>query len=289
MQPRAVGRAISPVVGTALLLAIVVVLGAFAFGAVAFGVSDRLVQPTQADLQAQEDPWGGQGSAVTVTHRGGETIETDDVVVRAIEAGVEQPLSAFTTKETLTAGDRVTIHASEIGVTSDGDRIVVQWQRGGSSTTLASATVAGGSPTVTQTGTPIPTATPTSTPSPTPTSTPSPTASPTPTHSPHCNEDDHDRGHGNDCDGHDEDNPGTRPVLPPNDGGDDGEDECDSEDSETPTQTASPDEATDGCCSADGDHDRGHGNDCDGHDEDNPGNGGGPIPLFGGLLEWAGL
>lgn len=54
-------------------------------------------------------------------------------------------------------------------------------------------------------------------------------------------DEDDNRGHGNDSDGHDEDNPGR------GDGQDDDDDEDDN---------------------------RGHGNDSDGHDEDNPGNGG---------------
>jgi hypothetical protein len=52
---------------------------------------------------------------------------------------------------------------------------------------------------------------------------------------------DHDRGHGNDADGVDEDNPGKSKKKP----------------------TAAKKAA--------GDHDRGHGNDSDGVDEDNPG------------------
>jgi flagellin-like protein len=269
MQSIVGDRALSPVVGTVLLLAIVVVLGAFAFGAVAFGVSDRLAQPSQADLQAQGASESATGNTVTVTHRGGETIDTDAVTVHATVAGEKRPLSAFTNQETLTAGDRVTIHASEVGADADGDRIVVRWDRAGSSVTLATASVAGGysTPTSTSARTPAPTATPTSTPTPepTPTSTPEP-----PTDTPECNDEDHDRGHGNDCDGHDEDNPGTGTVLPPDEGH--GED-CDGEETETPTVTA-PGEDGDRCCSEEGDHDRGHGNDCDGHDEDNPGNGG---------------
>jgi flagellin-like protein len=271
MQPRAVGRAISPVVGTVFLLGIVVVLGAFAFGAVAFGVSDHLVQPTHANLQAEETPERGIGSVVTVTHSGGETINTDAVTVRAMEADTSKPLSAFTAEETLTAGDRVTIHASEVGAAPDGDRIVVQWQRSGSSTVLASATVSGGSTASTPLPTPSPTPTATPTPPPTPTPSPEP-----PTGTPECNDDDHDHGHGNDCDGDDEDNPGRAPALPPGSGDGDGDgskDDCDGEDSETPTATATPGDDTDGCCSEDDDHDRGHGNDCDHDDEDNPGRG----------------
>lgn len=66
-------------------------------------------------------------------------------------------------------------------------------------------------------------------------------------------EGDHDRGHGNDADGVDEDNPGQ------GGGG--------------PNATAAL--TDDGSTDSNSDHDKGHGNNADGVDEDNPGQGGG--------------
>jgi hypothetical protein len=80
-------------------------------------------------------------------------------------------------------------------------------------------------------------------------------------------EEDANRGHGNDADHDDENNPGQGE-------GNHGTDKCgeDSSDSGSEPQL-SPDASPEASPSADGDENRGHGNDTDHDDEDNPGQG----------------
>jgi len=79
-------RGISPAVGVALMLVIVVALVA-AFGALAFGFTDELAAPAPnggftADYVPSGENNDGNGPYVNVTHLAGPSVDGDDVVVR---------------------------------------------------------------------------------------------------------------------------------------------------------------------------------------------------------------
>jgi flagellin-like protein len=193
-------RAISPVVGTALLLGIVVILGAVTAGAFTLGLADDLSDPARASTSVQttgadtSDSGGGAstegtggsndgaGQLVELTHEGGDTLSASNVVIHASESSTTTRLSAVSDTESLTAGDRVHFAPSEVGANPDGDHLVIQLRRGGGTVELGSTDTA-----AYDTG-----------------------------DGDECSDDDHDRGHGNDCDRHDEDNPGNGPGGPGN-------------------------------------------------------------------------
>jgi len=83
-------RGISPAVGVALLLAIVVTLVAV-FGSLALGFGDELSDPAPSGgfdtaYTATGEDNDGNGPYVTITHQGGPTADADDIVIKD-EAG----------------------------------------------------------------------------------------------------------------------------------------------------------------------------------------------------------
>ena len=70
-------RAVSPVVGVALLIAITVILAAV-IGGVVLGLGTGGVDTPQAQIGADLDP---DDSNVTITHNGGEPLPADHIVV----------------------------------------------------------------------------------------------------------------------------------------------------------------------------------------------------------------
>lgn len=69
-------RAVSPVIGVILMVAITVILAAV-IGTFVLGLGDSVESAPQASFGFQES-----GSDVTITHRGGETIQGSDLEVR---------------------------------------------------------------------------------------------------------------------------------------------------------------------------------------------------------------
>ena len=94
-------RAVSPVVGVALMIAITVILAAV-IGAVVLGMGTGGVNTPQAQLQAE---WDGD-DVVTITHNGGEPLPEGEV--RFVGDDNEVVL-----EETLTTGASVTISQAE--------------------------------------------------------------------------------------------------------------------------------------------------------------------------------
>lgn len=108
-------RAVSPVVGVALLIAIAVILAAV-IGAVVLGLGSGGVDTPQAQLEADFDTTNDD---VTLHHNGGDPLSADDVKVVNRDTGAE----AFLGSE-LTAGKSVTVG---LGV-SDGQEVAVVWE-----------------------------------------------------------------------------------------------------------------------------------------------------------------
>jgi hypothetical protein len=250
-------RGVSTTVGTALLLGILVVLGAIVFGGISPVVQAHLHDgaPT-ADVNAvQIDRVGpnASGDTIRVVHNGGETIDPERAYLRydnvdaapgSMEAGTGRiRLSRLSAHEELQAGDVVRVGGNDTAAEFGNASVSVIWRDTDQSYPLVEADevrrltrtgppsswewLDGGddstASTPTPTMTPIPTLTPTTTPGSTPTPAPTPTAVPI------------DGGDGGD--------------------GGDGSD------------------GGDGCGGEDEDENNGHGNDEDGCDEGNP-NGG---------------
>lgn len=117
-QPGADDRAVAPVVGIALLIAITVIL-AGVIGSVIFGLSvDPSDSPqTTLSFSAEGD------TTVELTHEGGQTLDADEIVIRY--SGNELTLDSD-----LSAGERREIIDTEDGDPdfADADQISVVWQ-----------------------------------------------------------------------------------------------------------------------------------------------------------------
>lgn len=107
-------RAVSPVVGVALLIAIAVILAAV-IGAVVLGLGSGGVETPQAQLQAD---FGGTDQ-VTLYHEGGDELPGDEVTIVNREADTEVSLG-----NDLSAGHSETVTLSH----ADDQEIAVVWQ-----------------------------------------------------------------------------------------------------------------------------------------------------------------
>ena len=94
------GRAVSPVVGVALLIAIAVILAAV-IGAVVLGLGTGGADTPQAQLQIDFD--SDDDDALLLVHNGGEPLEADRIVV-SIDGDADYEL-----EDDLTAGQSVQI------------------------------------------------------------------------------------------------------------------------------------------------------------------------------------
>ena len=101
-------RAVSPVVGVALLIAITVILAAV-IGGVVLGIGTGGAETPQAQLSADFD-----SGNVTISHNGGEPLDADEVVVLD---DTSDPTDEF---DGLTAGESTTIDV--------GNSATVIWQ-----------------------------------------------------------------------------------------------------------------------------------------------------------------
>ena len=97
-------RAVSPVIGVILMVAITVILAAV-IGTFVLGLGDQVESAPQAsfDFQETED---GDDDVLEIRHRGGDNINTDTVDVRVNGNNVEDP---FNGDEQFSAGDEITI------------------------------------------------------------------------------------------------------------------------------------------------------------------------------------
>lgn len=119
-------RAVSPVIGVILMVAITVILAAV-IGAFVLGLGDQ-VQQTSPSASFSFD-WDSGEPELTITHEGGQSIPTDQLYV--VYNGEEEE---WTNGETVRAGD-----SFSTGDPSSGDTVRVVWRSAGDgqSATLA--------------------------------------------------------------------------------------------------------------------------------------------------------
>lgn len=120
-------RAISPVVGVALLIAITVIL-ATVIGAVVLGLGPGGASAPQADAIANYSTANNQ---ITIEHRGGDPLTASNINV-SDESGNEIPLSSVNNASLsdgeLTAGESVTITDSQLPGLASGDTVTLVWE-----------------------------------------------------------------------------------------------------------------------------------------------------------------
>jgi len=126
-------RAVSPVIGVILMVAITVILAAV-IGTFVLGLGDSVESAPQASIT-----FDGDGSSLEITHRGGDGFDNDELELRG--SGVSDPPISFTDSEVTTsgsefsAGNTVTLDS---GLESDGGEINVVYTGGDSDTVIAS-------------------------------------------------------------------------------------------------------------------------------------------------------
>ena len=107
-------RAVSPVVGVALMIAITVILAAV-IGAVVLGLGTGGVDTPQAQLQAE---WNDDGNEVVITHNGGEPLPEGEVIFIVDD---EDPVGLT---QDLTTGESYEVGATE----GTHDELTVIWE-----------------------------------------------------------------------------------------------------------------------------------------------------------------
>lgn len=112
-------RAVSPVVGVALLIAITVILAAV-IGGVVLGLGTSSADAPQASLQFEYSDSDGDGTVddLTITHKGGDTLLNQEVVVR--DANGDTSLGSD-----ISAGQSVTVNSVTPNAAGE---ITVVWQ-----------------------------------------------------------------------------------------------------------------------------------------------------------------
>lgn len=117
-------RAVSPVVGVALLIAITVILAAV-IGAVVLGLGTSSADAPQASLSFEYDYDEGEDGNLTIIHQSGETLDADEVVLRGDglnETGESPDEEEIALPEDLNAGQ------SEEVAAQDDQTVSVVWQ-----------------------------------------------------------------------------------------------------------------------------------------------------------------
>lgn len=129
-------RAVSPVVGVALLIAIAVILAAI-IAAVVLGLGVGPTESPQATVSFETEADGSGGYDVTMIHDGGDALDANDVQV--VIGDDRQSLSDHGySDDAMTAGDSVTINS-----VAEGEIIRIVWEdpESDSSTLLETFTV----------------------------------------------------------------------------------------------------------------------------------------------------
>ena len=109
-------KAVSPVVGVALLIAMTVILAAV-IGAVVLGLGAGSADAPQASFSFEVDA----DNNLVATHEGGDTLNENEIVLRG-----DVDADASFTGDTLTAGESFTIDETDFDANTDTVRIV--WQ-----------------------------------------------------------------------------------------------------------------------------------------------------------------
>ena len=134
-------RAVSPVIGVILMVAITVILAAV-IGTFVLGLGDQVSDSApQASFSFDfsdtgDDGFGGNADDyVNLTHEGGETLEAADIDVSGDDGGVS--VDNDFTNDTISAGD-----TADYNQVDSGETIRVIWTNpnGGSTNTIARAT-----------------------------------------------------------------------------------------------------------------------------------------------------
>lgn len=115
-------RAVSPVVGVALLIAIAVIL-ATVIGVVVLGIGPGGANVPQAELIAD---YNTTGNTLTVTHNGGDPVPVDEVRFLD-ESGNELALSTVHSDDQLTTGQSVTVTSTDLAGIGNEEDIRVVW------------------------------------------------------------------------------------------------------------------------------------------------------------------
>lgn len=119
-------RAVSPVVGVALLIAIAVILAAV-IGAVVLGLGTTGAETPQAQLGYDYD---AGNNYIDVKHQGGEPLAADEFVV--VENGAKENLydetSDLGSDDEFTAGQTITLGDGTGSHTYGGDTVSLVWQ-----------------------------------------------------------------------------------------------------------------------------------------------------------------
>lgn len=110
-------RAVSPVVGVALLIAITVILAAV-IGGVVLGLGTSSAEAPQASLQFEFS----DNDTLAISHEGGEALASDTVEVR-LQSDNGELTDEF--DEDLSAGEQITINMDP--AVEDGDEVAVVW------------------------------------------------------------------------------------------------------------------------------------------------------------------
>lgn len=120
-------RAVSPVVGVALLIAIAVIL-AVVIGAVVLNLGPGGANAPSVDAAADYDE---TNASITITHRGGDPLNTDEIVLRD-ESGNTEPLTdqadSSLSDGKLTAGESFQVVGSELNGLNSNETVTVVWE-----------------------------------------------------------------------------------------------------------------------------------------------------------------
>ncbi len=119
-------RAVSPVVGVALLIAITVILAAV-IGGVVLGLGTGGVDTPQAQLELDVPD---DGEAIELRHNGGEPLEEDKITVGingANDYELNDDLTAGSSVEINDDGGNAVIYGDAADV-DDGDEVVILWE-----------------------------------------------------------------------------------------------------------------------------------------------------------------
>ena len=128
-------RAVSPVIGVILMVAITVILAAV-IGSFVLGLaSDVSESAPTAQISFEYD--SGEDD-VTLIHDGGSSFSNDAVSLRGPQT--DDPLDGWASNSQVRAGDSVTVSIDE----SEGDTLRVIWQGSSTSSTIARSTVPSG-------------------------------------------------------------------------------------------------------------------------------------------------
>ena len=139
-------RAVSPVIGVILMVAITVILAAV-IGTFVLGLGDRVSQASpNANFGFDYGATAGNADTVEITHDGGDGVEYKQVTVTVDGAdawdsdgfktdftGPDSDDTAWQSK--ITAGNKLTIEESSNTAIEDGDSVKVIWSADGSDKT----------------------------------------------------------------------------------------------------------------------------------------------------------